>query len=259
MQAPRSALPAVLARAYGVAAYVLFLATFLYAIGFVTNLFVPKSIDRGGAAPLEQALLVNGALLALFAIQHSVMARPAFKAWWIRFVPSPIERSTYVVCASLVLLLLFWQWLPIPTLVWDAQGVLGTILQSLGWLGWLTVLLSTFMIDHFDLFGLRQVVLHARGVAYRPLDFHTRALYRVVRHPIMLGFLVAFWATPRMTLGHLLFALATTAYVLIAIRLEERDLVRFHGAEYEQYRSRVSMLIPRTPHKRAAVPRAASG
>jgi protein-S-isoprenylcysteine O-methyltransferase Ste14 len=259
MRASRSAPPTVLALAYGVAAYVLFLGTFLYAIGFVTNLVVPKSIDGGDAASLTEALLVNGALLALFAIQHSVMARPAFKAWWTRLVPAPIERSTYVICASLVLLLLFWQWRPVPTPVWDAGGVLGTILQWLGWLGWLTVLLSTFMIDHFDLFGLRQVVLHARGVPYSPPPFHTRALYRLVRHPIMLGFLVAFWATPRMTAGHLIFALATTGYVLIAIRLEERDLLLFHGAEYEQYRQQVRMLIPMSPRKQAKAPRTASG
>ena len=230
---------------YGVAAYVFFLLTFLYAIGFAGNIVVPKSIDSGPDGPLPQALIVNTLLLGLFAVQHSVMARQWFKRWWIRFVPRPIERSTYVLAASSLLALLFWQWQPLHAVVWEVQSPVGrAAIWSLFWSGWALVLTSTFVIDHFDLFGLRQVMLHARGKPYRPPQFKVVAFYSYVRHPLLLGFMIAFWATPQMTLGHLLFTLATTGYMLIAIQLEERDLLAFHGQEYSVYRKRVPMLLP---------------
>lgn len=236
--------------AYGVVCYVIFFVTFLYAIGFVGNLVVPKSIDSGEPAPLTHALLINVLLLGLFGAQHSVMARPAFKKWWTRVVPPPIERSTYVLLASLILLLLFWQWRPMSDVVWSVENPVGMyILWALFWVGWVTVLVGTCLINHFDLFGLRQVYLYWQGREYTHLGFTTPFLYRVVRHPIMLGFIMAFWATPRMTLGHLVFALVTTAYILIAIQLEERDIVGVYGATYENYRKQVSMILP-FPKKR---------
>jgi protein-S-isoprenylcysteine O-methyltransferase Ste14 len=235
----------ILALAYGVASYLTFLAAFLYAVGFVGNLLVPKSIDSGPNASLSVAVLVDALLLLLFAVPHSVMARPAFKRWWTRFVPAPVERSTYVLVSSLTLGLLFWQWRPIPAVVWHVANPVGRwFLQTVFWAGWAIVLVSTFLIDHFDLFGLGQVYLYASGRPYTPGGFRAPGFYRYVRHPIMLGFILAFWAVPTMTGGHLLFAGATTAYILIALQLEERDLVSFHGEQYEAYREHVGMLLP---------------
>ena len=238
----------ILATLYGLLAYFLFLAAFLYAVGFVGNFLVPKSIDSGSPAPLATALAVDLLLLGLFAVQHSLMARPLFKRWWTRFVPPVIERSTYVLFASSALLLLYWQWRPLPATVWDVTGEgAGTVMAAIFWLGWATVLLSTFMISHFELFGLQQVWLNLRSRQPAPAAFRTPLLYGFVRHPIYLGFILAFWATPRMSFGHLLFAGATTAYILIAIQLEERDLVAAFGEDYAAYRQRVSMLIPLPP------------
>jgi methanethiol S-methyltransferase len=231
---------------YGVVAYLAFLATFLYAIGFVAGAGVPKTIDSGAAAPLGEALLVDLLLLGLFAVQHSGMARPGFKRWWTRIVPQPMERSTYVLLSSLVLMLLFWQWRPLPSMVWSVENGVGrALLWGLQGLGWLTVLVSTFMISHFHLFGLKQVGDHAQRREPGAPRFQTPGLYRHLRHPIMLGFLIAFWATPAMSLGHLLFAVATTGYILIALQLEERDLVGFFGDRYRAYREQVPMLLPR--------------
>jgi len=236
----------IAAFAYGIICYAIFFGTFLYAIGFVGNLFVPKSIDSTPAGPLGQALLINALLLGIFAVQHSVMARPAFKRWWTRFVPKPVERSTYVLFSSLALIALFVFWQPIGGVIWDVQDPVGqAVLYGLFAFGWGLVLVATFLINHFDLFGLRQVWLHLRGKEYRPLNFGTPGLYKIVRHPLYVGWFFAFWATPTMTAAHLFFALLTTAYILIAIRFEERDLVAEHGARYSEYRKQVPMLVPR--------------
>ncbi|MEZ4735432.1 MAG: NnrU family protein [Caldilineaceae bacterium] len=206
---------------------------------------VPKSIDIGAATPFRQALLIDLVLLAVFAIQHSGMARPAFKVWWTRIIPRPIERSTYVLLASLALVLLFRQWRPLPGIVWQVDNAIGYwALYALSGLGWLIVLFSTFLINHFDLFGLRQGFMHAQGRTYKELGFRTPVLYKMIRHPIMLGFHIAFWATPTMTVGHLLFAGMTTAFMLIAIQLEERDLITYFGDAYRTYRRQTPMLIP---------------
>jgi len=238
----------LLAVVYGLVVYVFFLATFLYAIGFVGNLLVPQSIDSGPAAPLTTALIVNVLLLGLFAVQHSVMARPAFKRWWTRLVPTSVERSTYVLFASAALALLLWQWRPIAEPVWTVTAPAGVaVLQGVFFLGWFVVLLSTFLINHFELFGVVQVLARFQGRQLPEPVFHTPFLYRWVRHPIYLGFLLAFWATPTMTVGHLLFAIATTGYVLIGIWLEERDLIALFGDKYRRYRAAVSMLLPMPP------------
>src|SRR6516162_7249499 len=230
---------------YGAAAYLLFLAAFLYLVGFVGNIVVPRSVDHGLSAPIGLAVPINVALVALFGVQHSVMARPAFKRWWTRFVPSSIERSTYVVVASAVLVLLYWQWRTIPAIIWDVRQPAGRLtVWAVFWLGWAIALASTVMVSHFDLFGLRQVYLAWRGKPYTHIGFHARFLYRLVRHPLMLGFLIAFWAAPTMTAGHLLFSIAMTGYILIAVQLEERNLVAALGDQYRNYRRDVPMLVP---------------
>lgn len=245
-----------LAVVYGVVAYAIFFVTFLYAIGFVGNLAVPKTIDSGAVGPLANTLLIDTLLLGVFAVQHSVMARPAFKIWWTKFVPAPVERSTYVLLASLALILLFWQWRPLPTPVWSIQSQpVAIAIWALFWIGWATVLLSTFLINHFDLFGLRQVWAYRRNREIPPSEFRTPLFYRVVRHPLYLGFIIAFWAAPTMSQGRLFFALATTAYILIAIQLEEHDLLNHFGDAYRDYKSRVGMLIP-LPFGRRAKPAA---
>lgn len=230
--------------AYGLMAYGVFFMTYLYAVGFVGNLLVPKSLDSAPTAPLATALMINAGLLALFALQHSVMARPQFKRVITTVIPQAAERSTYVLASSLALILLFWQWSPLGGVVWDIQNPGGrAVMYGAFAFGWLLVLVTTFLINHFDLFGLRQVWLYLRGREYRPLHFVTPGPYRIVRHPLYVGWLFAFWATPTMTVTHLLFAVATTCYILVAIQLEERDLVDAHP-EYEQYRQRVPMLVP---------------
>ena len=231
---------------YAGVSYVIFLATFLYAVGFVGGFLVPTQLDAPSRDPLPVAVGIDVGLLTLFALQHSVMARKWFKERWTQIIPWAIERSTYVLCASLALLLLFWQWRPMGVSVWSVDGERARIaIWVLCAAGWSTVLAVTFYINHFDLFGLRQVWLPLLGRPYVPVSFRTPLPYRVVRHPLYLGFLVAFWATPHMTLAHLLFAISTTAYIMLAIQFEERDLVSEHGSLYQTYRRAVPMLMPR--------------
>lgn len=233
---------------YGATCYVAFLGTFVYALGFVGGFGVPRTIDSDRAGPLATALLVDLGLLGLFAVQHSAMARPAFKRWLTRFVPEAAERSTYVLLSSAALALLFWQWRPMGGVVWSVEHpTLRLVLYGGFAFGWLLVLITTFLINHFDLFGLRQVWCYFRGVPRAPLPFVVPGPYRLVRHPLYVGWMCAFWFTPTMTAAHLVFALATTGYILLAIRLEERDLIAAHGADYERYRARTPMLVPRLP------------
>jgi len=236
----------VAALGYGAVAYILFLVAFLYTIGFLANLAVPKGIDDGVEGPAMVAVLVDAGLLGLFAVQHSVMARPWFKRWWTRLVPVSIERSTFVLAATLVLILLLWLWRPLPAEVWSVEvGWAAAVLWGLYGMGWVIVLVSTFAIDHFDLFGLRQVVARARGRGYDGPGFRQPLLYRLVRHPIMVGFMIAFWAAPQMSAGRLLFALLGTGYILVAVRFEEHDLRAHHGRTYERYAAQVPRFIPR--------------
>jgi protein-S-isoprenylcysteine O-methyltransferase Ste14 len=239
------ALARALTLTYGAVVYTLFFGTFCYLIGWAADLVVPWTIDNGQPASLGVTLGVNIGILSLFAVQHTVMARQAFKDWWTRFVPQPIERSTFVLFTVAILLLMIWQWRPLPEVVWQiANGPVVALVWTLYGLGWGTVLISTCIIDHFDLFGLKQTIFYARGKPYPRPQFEERLFYRHVRHPLMLGFLIAFWSAPVMTQGRLLFAVVTTAYILIAIQIEERELVSMHGEDYESYQRRVPMLLP---------------
>lgn len=236
---------------YGAVAYAVFFVVFTYLIGFVENMVVPKSIDSGVAASLWLALLIDTALIGLFAVQHSVMARPAFKSWWTRFVPMPVERSTYVLVASLILALLFWQWQPIPIFIWEVQSAwAAATLTAISLLGWLLGLYSSFIIDHFDLFGLRQVYLQFRNRPYTHPPFAVKSLYRLVRHPLMVGLLIFMWSAPTMTVGHLLFSILMSGYILLGVALEERDLARYIGKEYDLYLSRTPMFVPSLPKRK---------
>jgi protein-S-isoprenylcysteine O-methyltransferase Ste14 len=230
---------------YGIVAYLVFLVAFLYAIGFVEGMVVPRTINSGSAGPLTDAILVNLMLMSLFAIQHSVMARRQFKAWWTQYVPASVERSTYVLLASLILLLLFWQWRPMPSVVWQVKDPqLASTIVGLSFVGWLIVLTSTFLINHFELFGLHQVTNNLAGRPMPTPQFRMPLYYKFVRHPIYLGFMIAFWAAPTMTAGHLLFAAVTTAYIVVGALLEENDLIAVFGDEYRRYRKNVAMLVP---------------
>lgn len=241
----RGFLGQLIAFLYGLVAYAVFFVTFLYAIGFVIGLMVPKTIDTGTTVSLTEALIINLLLMSVFAIQHSVMARSQFKKWWTQYVPKPVERSTYVLFASLALILLFWQWRPMTAIVWHVDNPqIAVAIIGLSFVGWFIVLTSTFLINHFELFGLHQVANNLTGSAMPTPRFRTPLYYKFVRHPIYFGFIIAFWAAPTMTVGHLLFAAVTTAYIVAGALLEERDLVEFFGDDYRRYRKRVSMLVP---------------
>jgi protein-S-isoprenylcysteine O-methyltransferase Ste14 len=230
---------------YGLVAYLVFFAAFLYAVGFTTGLVVPKTIDDGPAASMAEALTINLLLMTQFAVPHSVMARKQFKQWWTQYVPKPIERSTYVLFASLTLMLLFWQWRPMPEILWHIEEPeMAATITALSFVGWLIALSSSFLINHFELFGLHQVANNLSGIETPGPHFRTPLYYKLVRHPLYLGFVIAFWATPTMSAGHLLFATVTTAYIFVGIFLEERDLVEAFGDEYRRYKERVSMLLP---------------
>lgn len=235
-----------LALGYGVVCYAIFFLTFLYAIGFLGNFAVPRSVDAGGIqSPTGVAILVNVLLLGVFGLQHSVMARREFKNVWTKLVPAPVERSTYVLLSSLAMILLFWQWRPMPALIWNVQNGVGqAILWSVFAIGWVLVLLATFLINHFELFGLSQVWRHFKGLGAPQGEFKEPFLYKFVRHPLYVGWFTTFWATPTMSVGHFLFAFVSSAYILVAVQIEERDLIRMHP-EYADYRRRVPMLIPR--------------
>jgi protein-S-isoprenylcysteine O-methyltransferase Ste14 len=236
---------------YGVVAYLIFFLTFCYAVGFVSALVVPKNIDSVPDSPLGFAFLANAALLSLFALQHSIMARPAFKAWWTRLVPEPIERSTYVLFSSICLLILFWFWQPMGGMIWQVESEsVRLLLTILCLVGFGIVLVTTFLINHFDLFGLRQVWLYFTGRNYEHLPFRTPLYYKYVRHPLYLGFMIAFWSAPTMTAAHLFFAVMTTGYMLVAIQFEENDLVKHFGTKYQEYQRTASMLIPFTKMKK---------
>jgi protein-S-isoprenylcysteine O-methyltransferase Ste14 len=235
----------LIALLYGLAAYLVFFLTFLYAIGFVEGLWVPKTIDTGTVVPMIEALIVNILLMSLFAVQHSVMARRQFKEWWTQYVPKSVERSTYVLFASLALVVLFWQWRPMPDVMWQiVDPSTAMAITGLSFVGWFLVLTSTFLINHFELFGVHQVVNNLAGRSMSEPRFKTPVLYKLVRHPIYLGFIIAFWAAPVMTVGHALFAAVTTTYIFVGIWLEERDLIELFGDEYRRYKERVGMLVP---------------
>lgn len=252
---------ALLAAIYSAGAYIFFLGTFLYAIGFVENIGVPKSIDSGAAGDLLTSVVINAAVLTVFALQHSIMARPAFKRLWTRIVPHEAERSTYVVFASLALVLVFWQWRPLPQLAWSISDPgAAALVQAVSWIGWATVLGSTFLISHFHLFGLSQGFARMLGLKPPSMQFATPFLYRYLRHPLYAGFILAFWGEPHMSIGHLLFAAATTGYIFVGIWLEERDLVAHFGDRYRQYRETVGMLFPKLRSARIIKkPRVAGG
>jgi protein-S-isoprenylcysteine O-methyltransferase Ste14 len=239
---------------YGLVSYLIFFGTFCYAVGFVSTLLVPRHIDSDPVSPLPYAFLVNAGLLSLFALQHSIMARPAFKKWWTKVVPETIERSTYVLAASLCLLLLFYYWQPMGGVIWEVQSETARlVVQAICLLGFTIVLVCTFLINHFDLFGLRQVWLSFIGRPYTHLEFRTPVFYKYVRHPLYLGFLIAFWAAPTMTAAHLFFAIMTTGYILVAIQLEENDLMKQFGEKYRAYRESAPMIIPFTKRAKKSV------
>lgn len=236
---------------YGIIAYLIFLVAFLYAIGFVGNLFVPKSIDAGEEISLVPAVLINLGLLSLFALQHSIMARPAFKKWFTKIIDPAMERSTYILLSSLILLFMYWKWQPMTTIVWETENIVSLIVMAIFFLGWTIVFLSTFMISHFELFGLTQIYQNFKDESLTYPEFQVNWFYKLVRHPLMLGFIIAFWAAPTMTYGRLLFAVVTTAYMLIAVKyLEEKDLRNLLGKDYENYQKRVPMIFPFTKFKK---------